>query len=207
MSYKEFMTNKKRRLFISIIFFIFIFWLPFLLIKVTTSSKIVDFIGDLPKSDAVIVFGAIVRGGEISPLHQERLDAGKEILFKKTDKIVVSNMEKASNAMKGYLLEKGVSSEMIEIDSKAEKTPDTCRFEKNNHPEGRIVIFVSQGFHLPRILYQCEKIGVEGIAFPAENLEKNKKSQYSIFTRFFIKSKRYIREAELMWLVILGVYK
>jgi len=185
-----------------------IYWLPFVIISLSGRSNIVSSIDQLSNSDAVIIFGTLVNeSGDISPLLKERLDAGKAVLEEgKAKSIVVSNTEAAANVMADYLFTSGIDRNLVEIDIQADKTPDTCSYEKEIYPESRELIFVSQGFHLPRLLYQCNKLTVEGIAFPAEALSTIDRSEYSFLTKFRVRTTRYIREAGLAWLAFLNIY-
>jgi SanA protein len=204
------MKNKKVKIGIAIIAgLLILFWLPFFFIKLTTQSKIINSISQLPTSDAIIIFGANVTPQKTpTPILQERLDAGKTIFdANKGNKLVVSNAKLGADIMAQYLTEQNISPELIEIDPQADKTTDTCKYEKQQYPNARKIIFVSQGYHLPRIIYQCQKIGVDGIGFPAENIESIDRSQYSLFTRLSIRTQRYAREAWLDWLAVLNIYK
>lgn len=189
--------------------FVCLYWLPFICIVIGARDQMVKSIDQLPVSDAVIVFGAhITEQNEVTPVLQERLEAGKRVFVEqKAKRVVVSNTAEAANVMANYLERQELSADVIEIDLHAVKTTDTCVFEKQQHPEGRSVIFVSQRFHLYRILYQCKKHGVTGIGFPAESVPSIDRSQYSWFTKATTRSERYIREAGLSWLSVLGLYK
>lgn len=196
----------KATIILSII--LFIYWLPFFIIMLEGQSNIIDSIDELPEAEVAIIFGTQVSESEVFPLLKERLDAGKKLLeMKKVKKLVVSNTEDAANIMAQYLIKEGVEEDLIEIDIQAEKTPDTCKYEMNEHPEKREIIFISQGFHLSRLLFQCKKVGVEGIAFPAETLRTINSSEYSIFTKISTRTFRYTREAGLTWLAVLNIYK
>lgn len=207
-----FIKNLKKILLIVTIA-IAIYLLPLQIITLTTEYEVIRNINQLPESDAILIFGTVVRNDEISPLLKERLEAGEEIYhhnkkqFQTTSNIVVSNTENATNTMAEYLYKKNISSRFIELDTQAEKTPDTCRYEKQQHPNNRKVIFVSQSFHLPRLIYQCKKLNVDGIAFPAENVRTNNQSEYSLFTKTIVRTQRYFREAGLTWLAVLNIYK
>lgn len=209
LNYFKKLKLKKKKIVLALICIIFIYFLPLLFFKIKYRSQIIYNLKNLPQSDAVIIFGTLVnKKDEISPLLEERLEAGIKIIEnKKSEKIVVSNSKKASEIMRNYLLEKAISENLIELDIQAERTPDTCRYEKLKYPENRKVIFVSQNFHLPRLLYQCEKVGVKGTAFTPENLNLIDRSQQSIFSKIFIRTQRYFREAGLSWLAILGIYE
>lgn len=199
----------KKLIGVTLIGFIVLYWLPFICIVFSARDQMVDSIDQLPVSDAVIVFGAhINEQNEVTPVLKERLEAGERILVEqKAKRIVVSNTAEAANVMASYLELQELSADVIEIDPHAVKTTDTCVFEKQQHPEGRSVVFVSQRFHLYRILYQCKKYGVTGVGLPAESVPSIDRSQYSWFTKATTRSERYIREAGLSWLSVLGLYK
>ena len=188
------------------LFLLFVtYWLPFLFIWADSLPK--ENIEALPPSDAVIIFGTLVRNSKVSALLKERLDAGIAIYdAKKAKNIVVSNMAKAATVMKHYLINNGIPAKNIILDTTAEKTPDTCRNEKRKYPQQRKLIFVSQDYHLPRISYQCNKLGVLAVTFPAENIQKNRASLFSSVEVFSIRLKRYFREAGLTWLAVLNIY-
>ncbi len=205
---KHFMSNPAKILVVMSLLII-LYWAPFICITTGARGRTFSSIDQLPESDAVLIFGTLVGNDfKVSPLLKERLDAGIQILQRgKCSRIVASNMKRASMVMASYIYEQGIDPGLVEIDPLADDTPDTCRFERMNHPEGRRVIFVSQGFHLPRILYQCRKTGVEGTAFPAEKLRDKSGKQYSLMTKIATRACRYTREAGLIWLVVLGIYR
>ncbi|HPS56866.1 MAG TPA: YdcF family protein [Spirochaetota bacterium] len=198
-----------RTILLTLLTVLILYWLPFIYITVSGQPEIISSIDKLPASDAALVFGTLVgKDLNITPLLKERLEAGIEILLRdKSRKIVVSNMKTASMVMARYMYEKGIDRELVEIDPLADDTPDTCRFERRNHPEKRRVIFVSQGFHLPRILYQCRQAGVEGTGFPAEKLHIAGREEYPLITKVTTRVYRYSREAGLTWLAVLGIYR
>ena len=199
------MTKIKKPKSVLLIVFI-LYWLPFLFIKLKSNPR--ERLEALPLSDAIIIFGTLVRDGTVSPLLKERLDAGIAIYIKgKAYQIVVSNRKKASLVMQQYLVKNGIPPSAIALDTTAEKTPDTCRYEKRIHPEQRKLIFVSQGYHLARIRYQCKKLDVTAITFPAENIREHRALLFSSFNVFTIRTKRYFREAGLTWLAFWGIYK
>lgn len=135
--------KKLKKILLIVVIAIAIYLLPLQIITLTTEHKIIRNINQLPESNAVIVFGTVVRNNEVSPLLKERLEAGKEIYrfnreqFESTPKIVVSNKGVATNTMTEYLHKKNIPLKFIEIDTQAEKTPDTCRYEKQQHPNNR----------------------------------------------------------------------
>ena len=182
-----------------------IYWLPFIFIL--SYYKPYKNIHSLPYADAVIVFGTLVKNNIVSPLLKERLDTSIHIYHAhKAKKIVVSNTRRASLVMHQYLVNNNIPSKDITLDVTAIKTPDTCKYEKKQFPKTRKLIFVSQGYHLPRTNYQCQKLGIHASLFPAEQLEKNRAKIFSSIKVFTIRTKRYFREAGLTFLAVLNIY-
>jgi len=198
-----------KKAIIILITLLVIYWTPFLVIVLSGRPNIIASLDNLPVSDAVLIFGAhITENNKVTPLLKERLDAGKAILETgKSKKIVVSNTENAAKVMAKYLKDQGILPELIEIDIQADKTLDTCMYEKNQYGEERKVIFVSQRYHLPRIIYQCKNAGIKGVAFPAELSGTIDRSQYSLLTKIQTRTSRYFREAGLTWSAFLNIYK
>lgn len=189
--------------------FFAVYLLPFLIVSQTSSAEIKSSVDNLEVADAIIIFGTLVNeNGDINPLLKERLEAGRAIFEAgKSKKIVVSNTEEASQVMAEYFFEAGVPENAVELDTQAVITADTCAYEKERYPEMRKLIFVSQGFHLPRLMFQCKKLGVLGTGFSAEASGIIDKLQYSIFTKISVRAKRYLREAGLMWHAVFSKYE
>jgi len=187
---------------------IFLFWIPYGLISLQHSASIISDYHDLPNADVAIIFGAGIHAdGTLSEVTLERTVAGQLLLEKGiVDELVVSNTEVAAGAMKNYLLENGTPLDDISIDPFAVTTPDTCRYEKNQNEE-RTIIFLTQGYHLPRTMYQCGKLEVHGIGFPVESLNMIEKSELTAFETFSIRTTRIIREAALTWMSVLNLYE
>jgi len=165
-------------------------------------------IKQLPQVETVIVFGTLVKQDEVSALLKERLDASIEIYkAKKTKEILLSNTKEAVVVMQKYLLGKGIPQNDIVLDSTAVNTLDTCKNERKLFPNYRSRIFVSQGYHLVRINYQCKKIGVNALLFPAELLQEKRATLFSSWEVFSIRGTRYFREAGLTFLSFVGVYR
>lgn len=156
-----------------------------------------------PVAERAIVFGALVREGRISDLHRERLLTGEALLAgEKARTLVVSNTPDAAAAMHGFLIERGVASDQIEIDDAAETTGDTCRREASLNP-GDPVLLVSQAYHLPRLHFMCRAAGVTGYPVAATKLNEPNLSLGVVMLR----AQRHVREAGLTWLVLLRLYR
>ena len=156
-------------------------------------------------ADAALVFGAVVRQGRISALHAERLDTAADLLDAgKTDKIVVSNAQRAAEVMAEYLVASGIPRSRIQIDGEAIATPDTC-LREFQRPAKRPVILISQRYHLPRIALQCGgfKLDVQYVA-----ADRDRSSEESGVLRVSaIRAWRHTREALLIWSELLGLYR
>lgn len=157
-------------------------------------------------SDAAIVFGAIVQNGQISPLHRERLTAGRDLFDRGiVPTIVVSNTPHAVKVMRQHLTGHGVPPSAIEIDDQAQKTSDTCKREAATG-QGRDVILISQRFHLARLAHHCAKEGVIGQLIAAEAYSTGP-SQLPFHRVAWIRLSRHSREAALLWASLLGIYE
>ena len=158
------------------------------------------------RADAALIFGALVRNGQISPLHAERLDTGVALFNGgKVEKLVVSNAPKAAAIMAEYLRDRGIPDIAIEIDPNALKTPHTCANEIEGQT-GRSVILISQRFHLPRIAYQCRKLGLQGQYVEAGKPHEEVSSIRAPIGVVKIRAMRFMREAALVWVSLVGAY-
>ena len=163
-------------------------------------------VDELVPAQAALIFGAVVRDGSISPLHEERLRAGMDLLERDlVQTLVVSNTAEAATTMRAWLIAQGVPDRQIEVDPEADQTPDTCRYELRERG-GRDVIFVSQSFHLPRLSMQCGWVGLAGQALAAETYRAAGPSGLSQWRVLQIRVKRHAREAGLLWAGFLGLY-
>lgn len=153
--------------------------------------------------EAALIFGALVRKGEISPLHQQRLDTAYDLWATgKAKRIVVSNAPAAAGHMRDYLIAKGMPNAVIEVDGLALRTPQTCISERNKGGD-RSLAFVSQTFHLPRLAFQCRQQGVTGMLITATSQTR---STATLWTKIRVRSTRHLREAGLLWGAILSIY-
>ncbi|OKL55107.1 hypothetical protein BSZ39_00825 [Bowdeniella nasicola] len=121
------------------------------------------------EADVLVVLGAAIWGKDTpSPYLRYRLDEALEHRRDGTP-IVVSGDGRDPNwsettVMKKYLHENGVALDDIAEDPHGLDSMATCRYVAENYP-GRKVAFVSQGYHLPRVIALCRSIGVDGYGF------------------------------------------
>ena len=175
-------------------------------LAVLSSKTEIRRIAEAAEAEAALIFGALVRGGQISPLHAERLDTAVALFEAgKVEKLVVSNAPRAAAIMAEYLRDRGIPDNAIEIDANALKTPHTCANEVELHAP-RSVILISQRFHLPRIAYQCRKLGLTGQYVEANQPHEEISSARSPLKVLRIRTTRHLREAVLVWASLIGAY-
>lgn len=205
-----------RRLFTHILIISFavylLSWMPFIYLLLT-SPVIEELTMASPTTTEPlivprgIVFGGLYTNGEpMSELNQERLLAAIELYKQGTiQTIVVSNTKDASLAMQQYLVDRDIPKEKIELDTQADITEDSCIHQATSHPD-EYTVLISHRYHLPRALHLCSKHGVEAMGYPAE-LIRTGPSQSTWLEKMSIRAWRYQREAVLLDLSLLGLYK
>lgn len=128
---------------------------------------------DAPKVDAILILGARVYANGIpSPLLQDRLDYGYALYAAgKADRILVSGDHGTKeydevNAMKNYLLKKGVPQEHIFLDHAGFNTYDSLYRAKEIFGVKSLIV-CTQEFHMPRALYIGRRLGLEAYGYAA----------------------------------------
>lgn len=132
---------------------------------------------EAPQVDAILVLGArVYTNGTPSPLLQDRLDYGYRLYQQgKAERIIVSgdHGQKEYNevqAMKAYLLAKGVPEEHIFMDHAGFNTYDSlCRTKEVFQVKSLIIC--TQEFHMPRAVYIGRRLGIETYGYPAPDKE------------------------------------
>lgn len=110
----------------------------------------------------VLVFGAYTNGMTPTKTLQNRLDAAYELLVALPDAVCVVSGSKGVNesvaecvAMRGYLIDRGISEKRIIMEGDARSTSENVRFTKALLADlglsDKHVIGVSTSFHIPRI--------------------------------------------------------
>jgi len=199
---------KRTRRFVAaaVLLFCIILFSPYLWVRSVFAKEIHFQVSTLAPAKYGIVFGASVFPDQaLSAVTQERADAAV-LLYQNAiiENIFVSadnrhNFE--ADAIASYLEEHGIQREDITIDRTGIDTGDTCRHFAEFHSDG---ILLTQEFHLPRAMYLCNQnqIGVTGLA--VNHLLKIRGS--NAFQIYATRVERNIREAIILWTVILGVY-
>lgn len=120
-----------------------------------------------------LVLGASIWSGAPSRALKERLDTAALLYTEgKVKKLILSGDNRAVDynepeAMKRYLIEKGIPERDLVLDYAGRRTYDSCYRAKDIfHVQALIVI--TQDFHLPRALYLCNALGVDALGVAAD---------------------------------------
>jgi SanA protein len=122
-----------------------------------------------------IVFGAgLTRSGTASAVLRDRVRAAADCtlpaksrnLLMSGDNSTVEYNEPA--AMRDYALSLGIPDEAIVLDYAGRRTYDTCYRARDIFGVEQAIL-VTQDFHMPRALYLCNNLGIDGVGVVAEN--------------------------------------
>ena len=130
---------------------------------------------EAPESNAVMVLGAKVYNGGVPSLTlKDRLDCGYELYARgKAKKILVSGDHGQKdydevNAMKDYLMEKGVPREDIFMDHAGFNTYDSMYRAKEIFGVESLLV-CTQDFHIARSVYIARGLGIEAYGYPCDD--------------------------------------
>jgi len=129
---------------------------------------------DVPPRRVAIVFGAgLWRDGTPTPVLRDRVQTAANLYFDgKVEKLLMSGDNRyvdynEPEAMRQFALSLGVPDEAIVLDYAGRRTYDTC-YRARDIFGVNSAILVTQGFHLPRALFLCNMLGVDGVGVPAD---------------------------------------
>jgi SanA protein len=143
--------------------------------------------------DAVVVFGAGVRGRELSDALRLRMDTALKLFEKNIARRLILSGDGTSpyynetEAMFLYSIKKGVSSSQIVVDPQGYSSVESVlRLKK--HFSVFSAYFVSQEAHLPRLLFLAEHAGIDAQGVSAPNFNED----FSFLVReFFARVKDF----------------
>lgn len=128
----------------------------------------------VPARRVAIVFGAgLWRDGTPTPVLRDRIQTAANLYFDgKVEKLLMSGDNTTVDynepeSMRQYALSLGVPDEDIVLDYAGRRTYDTCYRARDIFGVDSAIL-VTQGFHLPRALYLCNMLGVDGVGVPAD---------------------------------------
>lgn len=130
---------------------------------------------DVPVRPVAIVFGAgLTRSGEASAVLRDRIRAAANLYFAgKVEKLLMTGDNSTMDynepaAMRAYALSLGIPDEDIVLDYAGRRTYDSCYRAREIFGVEKAIL-VTQDFHLPRALYLCNMLGVDGVGVVADN--------------------------------------
>jgi vancomycin permeability regulator SanA len=131
-------------------------------------------VADSPQRSVAIVFGAGVRAdGTLTAALADRV-ATAVALYRagKVSRLLMSGDSSRPGydepaAMRRYALELGVPATAIDRDPAGLHTYQTCRNARSTFAVSDALL-VSQGYHLPRAIYTCRRLGIDAVGVAAD---------------------------------------
>jgi SanA protein len=129
---------------------------------------------DVPVRRIAIVFGAgLTRSGATTPVLTDRVTAAADLYFTgKVEKLLMSGDNRfvdynEPEAMRQKALSLGVPDDVIVLDYAGRRSYDTCYRAKAIFKVDQAVL-VTQAFHMPRVLYLCNRLGLDAIGVESD---------------------------------------
>jgi len=128
----------------------------------------------VPARPVAIVFGAgYLPGGRLSDALADRMETAIGLYEAgKVNKLLLTGDNRFADynepaAMAAYALARGVPEQDLVLDYAGRRTYDSCYRAGAIFGVERAVL-VTQAFHLPRALYTCERLGLDGVGVVAD---------------------------------------
>jgi SanA protein len=129
---------------------------------------------DVPTQPVAIVFGAgLHRNGTATTVLQDRVTVAARLYFAgKVRKLLLSGDNRfldynEPGAMREVAISLGVPAEDIVLDYAGRRTYDTCYRAKAIFGVNQAIL-VTQSFHLPRALFECNHLGVSAVGVASD---------------------------------------
>ncbi len=165
-------------------------------------------IADVPLTQQAIVFGAaVIDENKLTDVTRERIEAAALLYWQGRVRYLFisgdNRYDKQAEAMGKYAIARGVPESHVTIDPIGIDTHDSCRHFVGIQEQA---VLVTQAFHLPRAMLMCERNGIEitGLAANRLGILESRGSDRLEIAR--IRTGRFLREAGLTWLYLLGIY-
>ena len=148
---------------------------PNLYVKQVSKNKILNNY-EIKDVDAIVVLGAGVWDNGPSPMLKDRLEKAIELYNSGVSKKIIMTGDHGRkdydevNAMKDYVVERGIPSSDVFMDHAGFSTYDSMYRAKYIFNAKKIVI-VSQEYHLYRAIYIANKLGIEAYGIPAKKIK------------------------------------
>jgi SanA protein len=138
---------------------------------------------DVPPRQVAIVFGAgLWRNGTATPVLHDRVQTAANLYFAgKVEKLLMSGDNRFVEynepaVMREVALSLGVPNDVIVLDYAGRRTYDTCYRAKAIFGVTEAIL-VTQSFHLPRAIYECNLLGVASVGVAADQRVYRKSSE------------------------------
>ena len=132
---------------------------------------------DVPSAPVAIVFGAgLWWDGTPTTVLRDRIATAAELFSAgKVKKILMSGDNRyldynEPGAMSAYAVKLGVPKDAIVLDYAGRRTYDTCYRAKTIFAIDQAIV-VTQSFHLPRVLYTCNMLGIKAVGVSSDRHE------------------------------------
>jgi SanA protein len=131
-------------------------------------------VSNVPVRRVAIVFGAgLWRNGSPTPVLADRVTEAANLYFAgKVEKLLMSGDNRfvdynEPEAMRKLAVSLGVPNDAIVLDYAGRRTYDTCYRAKAIFKVDQAIL-VTQGFHMPRTIYLCNRLGVDAIGVESD---------------------------------------
>ena len=128
----------------------------------------------VPARRVAIVFGAgLWRNGSPTPVLEDRVTAAANLYFAgKVEKLLMSGDNRfvsynEPEAMRQLALKLGVPYQAIVLDYAGRRSYDTCYRAKAIFQVNQAIL-VTQAFHMPRVIYTCNSLGVDAVGVESD---------------------------------------
>ena len=128
----------------------------------------------VPSRRVAIVFGAgLWRNGSPTPVLEDRVTAAANLYFAgKVEKLLMSGDNRfvsynEPEAMRQLALKLGVPYQAIVLDYAGRRSYDTCYRAKAIFQVDQAIL-VTQAFHMPRVIYTCNSLGVDAVGVESD---------------------------------------
>lgn len=157
-------------IFLKNIFTSVVLYIPLMFLSYLLYSKIYRNLNQYVLSDYILIHGASLIHGAPSPILKDRLNKGIELFnsFQKKPMFIVSGGKgegeciSESEAMKNYLIRKGISEEKIIEENQSRNTYENLLFSKKIiNDSSKTITIVSNEFHILRCVIYAENMGLK----------------------------------------------
>jgi SanA protein len=131
-------------------------------------------VSEIPTRRVAIVFGAgLWRDGSPTPVLVDRVTTAANLYFAgKVEKLLMSGDNRfvdynEPEAMRQLALSLGVPFEAIVLDYAGRRSYDTCYRAKAIFKVDQAIL-VTQAFHMPRVIYLCNRLGIDSVGVESD---------------------------------------